>query len=212
MFRRAVIRDGDTTDRDGIVHARTQQPFFQLDGVNAAFEGDPVWCPSCQSHGATKCVQPFRPFTAPDGRQQLLDGDLCLCRCPTPARLKARHQNVDTTFSEAEIRAELTAAAGWVEYAGLAGYFRLSDSVPQNSGSGASFAFVGSETGLPLAHRKFLVESYGSIHEGKTDEKGIAVVHTKPGEEFKIHLVFNSPQGEVTANPWTDLPGNGGEQ
>jgi uncharacterized Zn-binding protein involved in type VI secretion len=104
MFWRAFIREGDTViPGGGLVQPIAQSPRIRYSGKLACFEGDPVYCNSCKSWGTTQCVQPFRPHKGPDGRQVNLDGDLCLCKCPEPPRLKALHNDVRMGF-EGELR------------------------------------------------------------------------------------------------------------
>lgn len=114
---RSFVRDGDTTTTGGRVDAKPQQWPVMYGDQHAAFEGDPVWCPACKSHGATKCVPPYRPSTGPDGRQKNLEGDLCLCRCPSPPRLIARINNVRAGFSFVEV-SSMPGAGAWLAFAG----------------------------------------------------------------------------------------------
>lgn len=118
-FWRYHIRSGDTTTANGRVEARPQKSPVMYGDQHAAFEGDPVWCPACESHGITRCVPPYRPDTGPDGRQTNLDGDLCLCNCPKPPRLVARLHDDCVGFTANEI-AEMPGSANWLSYAGHA--------------------------------------------------------------------------------------------
>ncbi|MBQ1761876.1 MAG: PAAR domain-containing protein [Aquincola sp.] len=86
-------------------------------GKLACYEGDPVYCNTCKSWGVTKCVPPYRPHVDPQGRQANLDGDLCLCKCPTPPRLKASFENVRMAFEGHEI-ANMAGAIPWLAHAG----------------------------------------------------------------------------------------------
>jgi uncharacterized Zn-binding protein involved in type VI secretion len=113
MFR-AFIREGDTTTANGIIQPPAQSSPVTLDGKNASFDGDPVYCPACKSMGITKCIPPFLPKTAPDGRQQNLDGDLCICGCRIPPKLVARFKNMGMTFDEGTAERH-TASSGLLE-------------------------------------------------------------------------------------------------
>ncbi|MDM0075615.1 PAAR domain-containing protein [Variovorax sp. J2P1-59] len=119
QFARSCVREGDTTTTGGRVEARPQQwpVTYGNDRKHATFEGDPVWCPACESYGVTQCVPPYRRNTGPDGRQKNLDGDLCLCRCPSPPRLIAKFNNVRTSFSVEEVLS-MPGSGAWLEFAG----------------------------------------------------------------------------------------------
>ncbi len=118
MYWRPYIREGDSLiPGGGFVKPKPQKYSSTYHGKLACYEGDPVFCNACQSWGVTKCVPPHRPDTDPDGRQANLDGDLCLCKCPTPPRLKASFENVRMGFEEHEI-ASMAGSILWLAHAG----------------------------------------------------------------------------------------------
>lgn len=118
MYWRAFIQEGDSlTPGGGRVQPKAQRFSVTYHGQNGCFEGDPVFCNTCESWGITKCVPPYRPNTAPDGRQANLDGDLCLCKCPIPPRLKALHKNHRMGFGQHEIFG-VSGTDGWLIHAG----------------------------------------------------------------------------------------------
>jgi len=118
MYRRSFIRDGDTlAPGGGKVQPKPQQYPSTFGGKLACWEGDPVYCNTCKSRGVTKCVPPYRPYTDPVGRQISLDGDLCLCKCPTPPRLKALFDNAWMGFGGHEISG-MAGSILWQAYAG----------------------------------------------------------------------------------------------
>ena len=118
MYSRSFICEGDTlTPGGGKVQPKSQLFPIMYNGKLGCFEGDPVYCDTCKSWGVTKCVPPYRPYTAPDGRQANLDGDLCICKCPTQPRLKALSDKVRMSFEAHEI-AGMTGAIFWQIYAG----------------------------------------------------------------------------------------------
>jgi hypothetical protein len=65
----------------------------------------------------TKCVPPYRPDINSEGRQVNLDGDLCICNCPTPPRLKALSDFARTGFEAHEV-AQMPGSNAWLIYAG----------------------------------------------------------------------------------------------
>ncbi|QGZ61216.1 PAAR domain-containing protein [Paraburkholderia acidisoli] len=52
-------------------------------GTPITFIGAGIWCPACHSRGVIGAKGPHRNATM-TGRQQALDGDICLCRCSPP--------------------------------------------------------------------------------------------------------------------------------
>jgi uncharacterized Zn-binding protein involved in type VI secretion len=79
MVRRFDICDGDTTTARGVVHASSRVDW--LDGRAVAYEGDPVWCPACETTGRIVCAGERLSSRGRDGRQAALSGDWCLCSC-----------------------------------------------------------------------------------------------------------------------------------
>lgn len=191
MYTRAVIQDRDKTTQNGSIQARYNGATVGDPPRNICFEGDIVFCPACKTTGTTKCVPPFRPNTGHDGRQMNLDGDLCICKCSPPPRLKASNNTHVVSFDAHEI-AKMTGSSPWLVYAG---YATLPESTPNH---GKVFEFKDSETGKSLANRTFIVNDNGVIRKFKTDNNGRAIIETKPGYAISIHLVFESPQGEMT--------------
>ena len=99
--KRYWICQGDTTTAGGQVQASGY--LMPVDGKSVALEGDPVHCPACHSTGTIQCVAPLRPCTDPTGRQISSDGDVCLCKCPVPPRLKASQRRHGMGFGAEEI-------------------------------------------------------------------------------------------------------------
>lgn len=92
MNVRQDIRDGDTTTTNGRVIAAVRNDF--LDGRAMAYEGDPVWCPQCQTTGKILGVGDRLPEFGPDGRRSALSGDKCLCRCsPSPLLIPSQNRS-----------------------------------------------------------------------------------------------------------------------
>ena len=175
---RSCIRDGDTTTAGGRVEAKPQQWPVTYGDQHAAFEGDPVWCPACKSHGVTKCVPPLRPNTGPDGRQKNLDGDLCLCKCPTSPRLVARFNNVRVGFSSDEA-ARMAGSGAWLAYAGHAQASNTYDEQVHLGTAGA-----GVVAGLPY----FVEVADGRTISGRADETGeLPRIETDAAAEYTVY-------------------------
>lgn len=191
MYWRLFVREGDSlTPGGGRVRPNPQQWSITYDGKHGCFEGDPVYCDTCKSWGVTKCVPPYHPHTGADGRQANLDGDLCLCKCPTPPRLKALSGNARMSFEGHEI-AQMAGAEGWLAHAGHT-------SVPVTAKAFNDwFRLVDDETGTPLAHCEYVVHrADGRSEYGVTDAQGYT------------HLVGNTNNAEgirIEMGDWEDL-------
>lgn len=87
MNQRHDILNGDTTTTNGTVIATSRTEM--LNGRALAYEGDPVWCPKCKTTGKIVCVGERLTSRGPDGREQALSYDWCLCKCDPKPRLIA---------------------------------------------------------------------------------------------------------------------------
>lgn len=190
MFKRSFIRAHDRTTSDGDIQARYNGVTVGMPPANICYEGDPVACPACKSIGVTKCVPPYRRSTGYDGRQANLDGDLCICKCSPPPRLKASVHTKFMGFESHEIAA-MPGSAAWFAYAGHT--FSGKTAVKH----GKVFEFIDSMTGRLLADRNFIVNNNGVIYKAKTDAAGKAVIEAPEGHVISIHLVFEAPNGEL---------------
>ncbi|QXE07298.1 PAAR domain-containing protein [Paraburkholderia sprentiae WSM5005] len=92
MSVRHDIRDGDSTTANGRVIATLGNDM--IDGRAAAYEGDPVVCPTCNTTGKIVCVGERVPERGPDRRQSALSGDWCLCDCrPCPLLIPSQYRS-----------------------------------------------------------------------------------------------------------------------
>jgi uncharacterized Zn-binding protein involved in type VI secretion len=115
-FKRFFICDGDLTTAGGVVTGTgTHMPIY---GRPVALEGDSVQCPACHSAGHIQCVPPLRRTTGHDNKQLSVDGDLCICQCPSPPKLIASQSQASMGFSAPEI-ASTSGAAAWLAHAGV---------------------------------------------------------------------------------------------
>ncbi len=186
IFKRAFIRDGDTTTANGTVQARPQQSPVTLDAKHACFEGDPVVCPACKSTGITKCVAPFRRSTGPDGRQANLDGDLCLCKCPTPPRLVARFHNGTMGFAAQEIM-DMPAAAPWMAYAGHTRPLSRYDEF---------FVVEDAATGCPVQGFRYgIVTRSGEHHDEVYDDGATAKAYAEDAQPMTLTYLVQTRMG-----------------
>lgn len=187
-LKRAFIRDGDTTTARGTVQARAQQwPVTQgNDAKHACFEGDPVSCPACRSVGSTKCVPPFRRSTGPDGRQANLDGDLCVCKCPVPPRLVARHHDSTMGFSADEVL-NMPAASAWMAYAGHAWPSSRYDEF---------FVVHDAQTGRPVHGFSYGIATRSGEHHDEVSNDGATVkAHAQEAASLTLSYLVQTRMG-----------------
>lgn len=94
MTSRAYIRSGDRTSVGGRVETLDRRD--TIDGLVAAYEDDPVWCPECKSYGRIGCTGARLPEFGAGGKRSALADDVCLCACrPYPLLIPSQ----TTSFS-----------------------------------------------------------------------------------------------------------------
>ncbi|WP_147284401.1 PAAR domain-containing protein [Pseudacidovorax intermedius] len=173
MYYRALIREGDTLKPGGgLVQPKPQQYKVEYFGKLACFEGDPVFCNACKTWGVTKCVPPYRPQTDAIGRQANLDGDLCMCKCAVPPRLKATLDTIRMCFEPHEIVGD---AVSWFIGEGH-------DPAVIGMNADQRFVLVDSITGQALAGSAYVLECDGMTVQGVTDLHGMTQpIYTRAG-------------------------------
>ena len=164
------VCDGDTTTTGGTVKG-TGAHFFSPGGLSA-LEGDPVYCPGCNSTGYIKCTPPFRNATinvSGTPKRISLDGDLCICNCPSPPKIVAVKKNSGTSTFDADELPSIAAdpaAVGWFVHAGY-------DLVALGIQSNQRFLVVDKETGEVLPNTAYQLECDGKTIEGVTGPNGM---------------------------------------
>ncbi|WP_454738534.1 PAAR domain-containing protein [Cupriavidus necator] len=92
MIRRCDITEGNLTTVGGVVVGGDGSDL--LGGRKQAYENDPIWCPACKTMGRIVCAGPRLSMRGPDGREDALSDDLCVCRCdPSPRLIPAQHSS-----------------------------------------------------------------------------------------------------------------------
>lgn len=94
-MRRYFIRVGDKTTAGGTVLDGV--PNNTHDGVPVSYEGARIHCPACNSEGHAQKVPPYWPMSMM-GKEALLDGDLCICKCNPPPTLIASQEDRFMSF------------------------------------------------------------------------------------------------------------------
>jgi uncharacterized Zn-binding protein involved in type VI secretion len=102
-MKRPVLRRGDKSTNGGVIIEGVEDTFDQ--GVELAFIGAKVWCNGCKSMGEVGYRGPHHNSTLM-GKQEALDGDICLCKC-IPRPVFHASQNDNYHFFDAHDLAEM---------------------------------------------------------------------------------------------------------
>ena len=100
-MRRAILKLGDKTSAGGVVLEGVDS--CRNHGTPITFIGAKIWCPACNSEGVIGWKGPHQKATMM-GKQQALEGDLCLCKCDPPPVLLASQNNAWHVFEAHELR------------------------------------------------------------------------------------------------------------
>jgi uncharacterized Zn-binding protein involved in type VI secretion len=87
--KRYILKKGDKSTNGGVVLEGIAGCI--LNGTPLTFIGARVWCNGCKSEGFIASKGPHRTATMM-GKQQALEGDICVCRC-TPAPIMLASQD-----------------------------------------------------------------------------------------------------------------------
>lgn len=186
MYQRQFIGHGDKTTSGGDVRVPPNTIFIGTPPRWRCCDGDPVYCAACKTMGVTKCVQPFRPSTGTDGRQFNLDGDLCICKCPTPPRLIASITNNCMSFENSEL-ASMPGASGWLAYAGHAEAITRYDQF---------FEVVDKATGQPASDFSYgMKTNAGEHHDTLYDDGTTAKAYAEQPQNIELSYLLQTQMG-----------------
>jgi hypothetical protein len=185
---RCWLFDGDSTVEGGI--ARGSCATFTTmtdDGVklNAVVEGDSIFCPACNSVGHIKHIPPFRSQRIQINgvfKRQCLDGDLCICKCPTPPVVRASNKRRFSSFQASEITGD---ALSWFIRAGHS---------PAAIGLDHQLSFLAVDRAdQPLAAVPYKITlADGSEHFGVTDAQGMTEkIHTDSNGLAELEIPYH---------------------
>lgn len=99
-IRRAILRLGDKTTAGGRVLEGIASQTHR--GIPKTFIGAKVWCPACESTGVIGWKGPHHTAIM-KGKQQALDGDICLCKCDPPPVCRASQDSAWHVFEPHEL-------------------------------------------------------------------------------------------------------------
>ncbi|HZZ12567.1 MAG TPA: PAAR domain-containing protein [Paraburkholderia sp.] len=99
-MQRAILKLGDKSSNGGVVLEGVDSCTHE--GTPMTFIGAKVWCNGCKSEGVIGWKGPHQESTML-GKQEALDGDICICRCfPSPV-FRASQDNAWHMFSADEL-------------------------------------------------------------------------------------------------------------
>jgi hypothetical protein len=193
MAMRKIVVVGDKTTTSGMVLPNANSTFSVGDAAHkVALIGGQATCLACKGLGIiAKAGGPRRMnFMG----EVALEDDIVICGCPVPPKLVSNLHQTMTYDDQAESMGTIVSPVG----AGAATAAALAAGVQNGQEKhGKLFLFEDSETGKPLANRKFLVNVGGAKQNGITDGNGYAHVDAAPGQEVQVHLIFEAPIGAL---------------
>lgn len=99
-MRRAILKLGDKTTVGGNVLEGIDNCTHR--GIPKTFIGAKIWCPACNSTGVIGWRGPHHSATMM-GKQQALDGDVCICKCDAPPVCLASEDSPCHVFKSHEL-------------------------------------------------------------------------------------------------------------
>jgi len=192
MVMRKIVVVGDKTTTGGTILPNANSTFsVGDDGHKVALIGGQATCLACKGVGViAKAGGPRRMnFMG----EVALENDIVICGCPVPPKLVSNLHQTMTYDDQAESMGTIVSPVG----AAAAPAALAASTQGSQEKHGKLFLFEDSETGAPLANRKFLANVGGAKQSGVTDASGYAHVDAAPGQEVQVHLIFEAPVGAL---------------
>lgn len=101
-MKRYILRKDDKSTNGGVVTQGVEN--CNDHGVPITYIGAEVWCNGCKTVGHIGSRGPHRQATM-HGKQQALDGDICICNCHPPPVLRASQDHASHSFDTGELAA-----------------------------------------------------------------------------------------------------------
>ncbi|WP_321910154.1 PAAR domain-containing protein [Paraburkholderia sp. J11-2] len=180
-MRRALLKLGDKTTAGGVVLEGVDSCLHH--GTPLTFIGAKIWCPECNSEGVIGWNGPHRKATMM-GKQQALEGDLCLCRCDPPPVLLASQNSAWHVFESDELE-RATGAGHSMTRASPAGhdelehYFEIVDAVSGAPIEGMTYTLL--SNGVSLVNSQSLVTGRTAI-VSKADYPNLTFIAWRKGD------------------------------
>lgn len=170
-MRRAILKLGDKSTNGGVVTEGIDNCTHH--GTSITFIGARVWCNGCQSEGVIGWKGPHRD-AAIMGKQEALDGDICICKCtPSPVMLASQDSDWHSFTTE-----EWAAMDGGTSGTSMTGEYRGAyDEQIRARGNGAT-------PGYPY----FIETSDGRTRSGRLDGTALMPrIDTDIAASYTVH-------------------------
>lgn len=156
-MRRYLLKQGDKSSNGGVVTEGI--PNCTHHGTPLTFVGAQVFCHGCKTVGHIAPKGPRWPDTM-HGKEQALDGDICICQCvPPPVMIASQHDSFHT-FESHNLADMGYAASG----ASMTQHYR---------GSYHERVRVLNESGQPMPSIPYHIKTAtGAVFKGLTDVSG----------------------------------------
>jgi uncharacterized Zn-binding protein involved in type VI secretion len=172
--KRYILRKGDITTNGGVVLEGVENCTDH--GIPITFIGARVWCNGCKSEGFIGSKGPHRTATM-HGKQQALDGDICICKChPSPA-IRASQEHSSHSWEAREL-----AALGFDPYG--------KPLEKQPTGGYDELVRVIDANGHPITDAPYHIRTEnGEVYKGLTDASGYCPrVYTRDAAQLDIAI------------------------
>lgn len=173
-MRRCLLKKGDQSTAGGVVLEGEET--CKHYGTALTFIGAQVYCHTCKTTGHIAARGPRWPDSMM-GKEQALEGDICICNCNPPPVMLASQQDSYHSF-ESHHLAQM----------GYAPDGRPLPPAPRSASYDDRYVLVEQRTGGLIANAAYAIErASGTIEHGVTDSAG------------RTHLLSTLAQAEAIA-------------
>jgi uncharacterized Zn-binding protein involved in type VI secretion len=156
-MRRAILKLGDKSTNGGVVTEGVDNCTHH--GTPITFIGAKVWCNGCKSEGFIASRGPHRNATM-HGKQQALDGDICVCKCSPPPVMLASQDSAWHSFEAHEL-------------AGMGCDARAQSMTSEYRGAYDERVRILDDRQRPIASAPYHIRTAtGAVYKGLTDASG----------------------------------------
>ncbi|RFU45340.1 PAAR domain-containing protein [Paraburkholderia sp. DHOC27] len=173
-MRRAILKVGDRSTNGGVVTEGISNCTHH--GTPITFIGARVWCNGCKSEGVIGWKGPHQK-AAMMGKQQALDGDICICKCTPPPVMLATQDSAWQSFTPEE-------------WAAMGGDTPGTSTSSKDHGAYDERVRILDATNRPLSSVPYHIRAAGGgVYKGLTDASGYCDrVHTDDVSRLDISV------------------------